>query len=101
MPGHKPAARRKKPASEEKKPRRKRQHGFARSRMEPTGRVIHAAESCPECHTALTGGWAQRTRAVIDIPVVSAEVTEHVFIAWTCPLCRKWRLRQDPLKVWP
>ena len=37
MPGHKPAARREKPASEEKKPRRKRQHGFARPRIEPTG----------------------------------------------------------------
>ena len=98
MPGHKPAAKRKKPAAEEKKPRKKRQHGFARPRMEPTGRVVHAPESCPECHTALTGGWAQRTREVIDIPVVPAEVTEHVFIARTCPLCRKRRLPQDPLK---
>ena len=98
MPGHKPAARRKKPAGEEKKPRRKRQHGFARPRMEPAGRVVHAPESCPECHTALTGGWAQRTREVIDIPVVPAEVREHVFIARTCPLCRKRRLPRDPLK---
>ena len=98
MPGHKPAARRKKPAGEEKKPRKKRQHGFARPRMEPAGRVVHAPESCPECHTALTGGWAQRTREVIDIPVVPAEVTEHVFIARTCPLCRKRRLPRDPLK---
>ena len=39
MPGHKPAARRKKPAGEEKKPRRKRTHGFARRRMEePTAK---------------------------------------------------------------
>ena len=98
MPGHKPAARRKKPAAEEKKLRKKRQHGFARPRMEPTGRVVHAPDSCPECHTALTGGWVQRTREVIDIPVVPAEVTEHVFIARTCPLCRKRRLPQDPLK---
>ena len=98
MPGHKPAAKRKKPAAEEKKPRKKRQHGFARPRMEPIGRVVHAPESGPECHTALTGGWAQRTREVIDIPVVPAEVTEHVFMARTCPLCRKRRLPQDPLK---
>ena len=98
MPGHKPAARRKKPAADEKKLRKKRQHGFARPRMEPTGRVVHAPESCPECHTALTGGWVQRTREVIDIPVVPAEVREHVFIARTCPLCRKRRLPQDPLK---
>ena len=98
MPGHKPAAKRKKPAAEEKKPRKKRQHGFGQPRMEPIGRVVHAPESCPECHTALTGGWAQRTREVIDIPVVPAEVTEHVFIARICPLCRKRRLPQDPLK---
>ena len=98
MPGHKPAARRTKPPVKENKPRKKRQHGFARPRMEPTRRVTHAPESCPECHTALTGGWAQRTREVIDIPVVPSEVTEHVFIARTCPLCRKRRRPQDPLK---
>ena len=97
MPGHKPAARRKKPAADEKKLRKKRRHGFARPRMESTRRVVHAPESCPECHTALTGGWVQRTREVIDIPVVPAEVTEHVFIARTCPLCRKRRLPQDSL----
>ena len=66
--------------------------------MEPAGRVVHAPESCPDCHTTLTGGWAQRTREVIDIPAVPAEVTEHVFIARTCPLCRKRRLPRDPLQ---
>ena len=91
MPGHKPAARR-------KKPRKKRQHGFARPRMAPAGRVVHAPESCPECHTTLSGDWVQPTREVIDIPVVPAEVTEHVFIARTCPLCRKRRLPQDHLR---
>ena len=99
MPGHKPAARRKKPAGEEKKPRRKRTHGFARRRMEePTAQVTHAPEFCPECHTTLSGGWVQRTREVIELPAAPAEVTEHVFIARTCPLCRKRRLPQDPLK---
>ena len=98
MPGHKPAARRKRAAGEGKKPRRKRQQGFARLRMEPTGRVVHAPESCPECHTTLSGGWVQRTREVIELPVCPAEVTEYVFIARTCPLCRKRRLPQDPLK---
>ena len=87
MPGHKPAARRK-----------KRQHGFARPRMAPAGRVVHAPESCPECHITLSGDWVQPTREVIDIPVVPAEVTEHVFIARTCPLCRRRRLPQDHLR---
>ena len=98
MPGHKPAARRKKAAGEEKKPRRKRPHGFARPRMEPTRQVVHAPEFCPECHTALSGGWVQRTREVIELPVSPAEVTEHVFIARTCPRCRKRRLPRAPLR---
>ena len=98
MPGHKPAARRKKSAAEEKNPRRKRQQGFVRLRMDPTAQVTHAPESCPECHTTLSGGWVQRTREVIELPVCLAEVTEHVFIARGCPLCRKRRLPQDPLR---
>ena len=96
MPGHKPAARRKKMPEQEKKPRRKRPHGFARPQMKATRRVVHAPESCPECHTTLSGGWVQRTREVIELPAAPVEVTEHVFIARTCPLCRKRRLPQDP-----
>ena len=98
MPGHKPAVRSKKGVGEEKKPRRKRQQGFARLRMEPTAQVTHAPEFCPECHTTLSGGWVQRTREVIELPVCPAEVTEHVFIARRCPLCRKRRLPRDPLR---
>ena len=40
----------------------------------------------------------QRTREVIELPVCPAEVTEHVFIAPGCPLCRKRRMPQDPLR---
>ena len=97
-PGHKPAARRKKPAEQEKKRRKEGPHGFARTRMEPTRRAVHAPESCRECHTTLTGGWVQRTREVIEIPAAPVEVTEHVFMARTCPLCRKRRLLQEPLQ---
>ena len=98
MPGHKPAAKRKESAAEEKKPRKKRQHGFGRPRMEPAAQVTHAPEFCSECHTALSGGWVQRTREVIELPVCLAEVTEHIFIARGCPLCRKRRLPQDHLR---
>ena len=66
--------------------------------MEPTAQVTHAPEFCSECHTTLSGGWVQRTREVIELPVCPAEVTEHVFIARTCPLCRKRRLPQDHLR---
>ena len=49
-------------------------------------------ESCPDCGTHLTGGWIQRTREVIELPVVPVQVTEHVFIARTCPACRPRRV---------
>ncbi len=45
--------------------------------------------SCPDCGTPLSGGWAHRTREVIDLPRVPAQVTEHVFIARVCPRCRR------------
>ena len=59
--------------------------------MTPTRGVEHALDSCPECGTGLAGGWAQRTREVIDIPAVPAQATEHVFIARICPLCEQRR----------
>ena len=96
MPGHKPAGKGRQP--QRKELRKRRPHGFARRRTEPARRMEHAAESCPECHTTLSGGWVQRTREVIDIPVAPAEVTEHVFMARLCPLCRKRRLPQAPLR---
>ena len=43
-------------------------------------------------------GWVQRTREVIEIPAAPVEVTEHVFMARTCPLCRKRRLPREPLQ---
>ena len=46
-------------------------------------------ENCPDCGTHLTGGWVQRTREVIELPVVPVQVTEHVCIARTCPACRR------------
>jgi hypothetical protein len=34
----------------------------------------------------------QRTREVIEIPVVPVEVTEHVFVARVCPVCERRRV---------
>ena len=87
MPGHKPSSGRQPPAQQE--PRKQRRHGFARPRMTPTHRVEHVMENCPDCGTHLSGGWTQRTREVIELPVVPVQVTEHVFIARTCPACRR------------
>ena len=87
MPGLKPKADRK--LAQPRGPRRPRRHGFSRQRMTPTRRVEHALDSCPECGAGLAGGWAQRTREVIDIPAVPVQATEQVFIARICPLCEQ------------
>ena len=90
MPGLKSSSGRQPPAQQP--PRKQRRHGFARPRMTPTHRVEHVVENCPDCGTHLTGGWVQRTREVIELPVVPVQVTEHVFIARTCPVCRRRRV---------
>ena len=87
MPGHKPSSGRQPPAQQE--PRKQRRHGFARPRMTPTHRVEHVMENCPDCGTHRSGGWTQRTREVIELPVVPVQVTEHVYLARTCPACRR------------
>jgi transposase len=84
-PGNKPAN--VKPP--QKKPRKPRSKGFARRRMAPTRRVEHALDACPDCGDALLGGWVQRRREVIEVPILPVEVTEHVYIARVCPLCGK------------
>ena len=96
MPGLKPKADRK--PARPKGPGQARRHRFARTRMTPTQRVEHVVEQCPDCGTQLSGGWTQRTREVIDLPQVPAQVTEHVYIARNCPACRRCGLppaRQD------
>ena len=57
--------------------------------MTPTHRVEHVMENCPDCGAHRSGGWVQRTREVIELPVVPVQVTEHVYIARTCPACRR------------
>ena len=65
--------------------------------MTPTRRVEHAVETCPDCGTGLAGGWAQRTREVIEVPAVPVEVTEHVIVARICPVCERRRI---PKAAW-
>ena len=94
MLGNKPPSGRQAPR---KAPRKRRPHGFARMRMAPTQRVEHALEVCPDCGTHLVGGWVQRTREVIEIPVVPVQVTEHVFVARVCPVCERRRVPKAAL----
>jgi transposase len=88
MPGTKPATDSRSTVTG--RPRRPRLHGFARQRSStPTRTVRHAADHCPHCATRLVGGWEQRRREVIDLPVAPAEVVAHVVIARTCPVCNR------------
>ena len=87
MPGLKPSSGRQPPAQQQ--PRKQRRHGFARPRMTPTHRVEHVMENCPDCGAHRSGGWTHRTREVIELPQVPAEVTEHVYVARICPGCRR------------
>ena len=87
MPGLKPKADGK--PVQPKKPRQRRSPGFARVRMTPTQRVEHVVERCPDCGVQLSGGWTHHTREVIDLPQVPVAVTEHAYIARTCPSCRR------------
>jgi transposase len=86
MPGNKPTLTK---MTEAKGPRKKRSHGFGRSRMKPTEHIDHAVDVCPDCGTRLQGGWVQRTREVLEIPVLPVRVIEHRFMARECPLCGK------------
>ncbi|TAK29467.1 MAG: IS66 family transposase [Chloroflexota bacterium] len=96
MPGNKPTDLKTLPRKGKHK---KRPHGFSRSRMTPTEYVDHAVDTCPECGTHLCGGWVQRTREVLEIPVQPVRVIEHQFIARECPLCRKqWMPKKDVLE---
>ena len=88
MPGLKPKAGGK-AEQRPRKPRKRRPQGFARTRMTPTQRVEHVLEQCPDCGTQLSGGWTHHTREVIDLPQVPVAVTEHAYIARTCPGCRR------------
>lgn len=89
MPGNKPPSARR---AARKAARKGRPHGFARMRMAPTERVEHALEVCPECGAGLCGGWVQRTREVIEVPVAPVQVTEHVLVARMCPVCKRRRV---------
>ena len=86
MPGNKPTST---PTVSVKEARKKRSRGFGRKRMTPTEHVDHAVDTCPDCGTVLRGGSVQRTREVLEIPVLPVRVIEHRLIARECPECGK------------
>ncbi len=85
MPGLKPATGKARPP---KQVRKRREEQFVRRRMAPTAQVVHAVACCPTCGVTLVGGSVKRRREVIEVPVVPAVVTEHVFLERRCSHCR-------------
>lgn len=78
------------------KERKKRAHGFARRREEPTHRTEHALAHCPQCQVPLVGGRVYGGRQVITLPRVRARVTEHLVLERTCPQCQqRWAPKPD------
>jgi transposase len=73
----------------EAKPRKRRARGAGRVRSAPTRSVVHAAERCPDCGTALSGGSVKRTREVIDLMPGTIEIVEHVVVERRCAQCRR------------
>ncbi|MDO8700503.1 MAG: IS66 family transposase [Deltaproteobacteria bacterium] len=67
--------------------RKKRNTAYTRKKEVPTEQIFHAAGSCSNCGNVLFGKpTVAYTHQVIDIPVVSYTVTEHV-------ICRRWCLK--------
>jgi len=54
-----------------------------------TERIEHALAHCPQCQVALTGHRLIKTRQVIELPPVQAQVVEHQLIERACPQCQK------------
>jgi transposase len=94
MPGLKPASAR---PPRPTKPRQRRPHGFARRRMDPTDRQVHAVAACPDCGTPLAGGTVIHTREVLEVPVTPISVIEHVYLERRCPCCQ--RTHRPPVEL--
>lgn len=79
----------------EKQPRKQRKQSFCRGNLTPTQVVYHSVEQCPECGRELSGGHAKWRRQVVDLPPVSVDVVDHVFVERLCGVCGK-RHTPDP-----
>jgi len=76
-------------AEEPRKQRKKRSENHGRPREACTEEVVHAVEVCPDCGRKLDGGWEHRRRQVIDLPVQSYVVRDHVVMRRHCGVCGK------------
>lgn len=71
------------------KKRKKRTHAFVRMKDVPTTTVFHSHEVCPDCTGILGNPSVSYSRQIIDIPITSATVTEHVIFKRYCFSCHR------------
>jgi transposase len=81
--------------------KREQHHNHGRQRMSRVdGTVEHTASSCPQCGTALVGGWVHRRVQLIDLPSPAhAIVTEYHVMARRCPQCHTRVLPPAPAVI--
>jgi hypothetical protein len=87
------------PTRNKKKKRKKRAHGFARKLDFVTARVEHSLEQCPDCRVDLKGRRVVKSRRVIELPPVQAQVVEHLLVERSCPNCRRRLLPETDLSA--
>lgn len=75
--------------TKDKKKRKNRNLGFGRVRATPTKHVLHSFEVCPNCSSPLGKPSVAYTREVIDIPLPTVEVIEHIVFKRWCTSCGK------------
>lgn len=73
----------------QQKARTKREVSYTRKKETPTERIFHTEEVCPDCDGTLGKPTVAYTRQVLDLPVVSYTVTEHVVYKRWCYACKR------------
>lgn len=69
--------------------RKKRGEAYTRKKEIPTERIFHAEEMCVSCGGKLGKPTVAYSRQVIDIPVISYKVIEHIVFRRWCYSCKK------------
>ncbi len=76
--------------TKKKATRKKRDTAYVRRKETPTEKIFHTSQNCSDCGDVLLGKpTVAYTRQVLDIPVVSYAVTEHVILRRWCLKCHK------------
>jgi len=71
------------------KKRKKRTSAYTRKKEIPTETIFHSSEVCIDCGGELGKPTVTYSRQVIDLPIVSYSVTEHVIFKRWCYACKK------------